>query len=122
MRGSIGSVIPLVCVEHAQSRAQFFLTQRLRDTGRHMHVVIGVFERDVRHLNKLRAGPAQCILLLFSLRVREYNEGAVTQRPRSKRKPFRVSSFLIRVNPISNSLLLFTRGPGLRRLATSTLL
>ena len=42
--------------------------------------------------------------------------------PRSKRKPFRLGSFLKRVNPISNSLLLFTRGPGLRRLATSTLL
>ena len=42
--------------------------------------------------------------------------------PRSKRKPFRLGSFVKRVNPISNSLLLFTRGPGLRRLATSTLL
>jgi MFS family permease len=40
----------------------------------------------------------------------------------AKRRPFKLSQFLRRVNPAANVLLLFVKGPGLRRLATSTLL
>jgi hypothetical protein len=42
--------------------------------------------------------------------------------PAAERKPFVLGGFLRRVNPLANATLLFTKGPGLRRLATSTLL
>ena len=41
---------------------------------------------------------------------------------KAERKRFQIGEFLRRTNPFSNALLLFTKGPGLRRLSLSTLL
>jgi Na+/melibiose symporter-like transporter len=83
-------------------------------------VLGGVLTTLITRTLGLNAGQTICaVLVLVEMCILQSMPETL---PKSERKPFKLGAFITRANPLSNVLLLFRKGPGLRRLAGSTLL